>query len=151
VYEIVPNVGIGPVRLGASRDDVRAGMGTMPRRFMKTSQSEHPTEAWGGFHVYYRGSSPTVEFIEVARSNEFVALYEGVDVHRTKAEELVAYISRDTPFDGRNRDLGYSYVFPAIELSLWREAMPESADDPDGQFFEAVGLGIRGYFSNQPS
>jgi hypothetical protein len=91
----------------------------------------------------------TVEFIEVAQSDEFVALYKGgVDVHRTKVDELVAYVARDTHFESSDRELGYVYVFPAIELSLWRATLPESADDPDGQFFEAVGLGIRGYFSN---
>jgi hypothetical protein len=151
-YEIMPKVGIGPVRLGALRNEVHAVMGSAPHRFMKTPQSKHPTEAWHNraFHVYYCGPAATVEFIEVAQSDEFVALYKGVDVHRTKADELVAYVARDTPFDRSDRELGYAYVFPAIELSLWRAVMPKSADDPDGQFFEAVGLGIRGYFSNPP-
>src|SRR5262245_30519712 len=105
-YEIVPNVGIGPVRLGASRDEVRAVMGSAPHRFMKTPQAEYPTEAWHGraFHVYYCGPLPAVEFIEVARSDEFVVLYKGMDVHRTRADKLVAYVSRDTPFDSNHRE-----------------------------------------------
>lgn len=148
VYKVVPNLGVGPVRLGASREEVRAAMGSDPfiwRRFNADENHWHQST----LQVHYEEQRQTVEFIEVARSDEFVALYKGVDVHRTRADELVAHVSRDTPFDAHDRELGYAYVFRAIELSLWRGVMPESAGDPEGQFFEAVGLGVRGYFSNQ--
>src|SRR5262245_59677654 len=131
VYEIVPHVGIGPVRLGASREEVRAAIGSAPfiwRRFNVDENHWHQSS----LQVHYEGQSQTVESIEVARSDEFVAVYKGIDVHRTTADELVAHVSRDTPFDDSDRELGYSYLFPAIELSLWRAVMPESTDDPDG-------------------
>ena len=134
IYDVSPGVGIGPVKLGASPDDVRAVMGSVPRRFMKTPKSEHATEAWHTLHVYYRGSPPTVEFIELGKSSEFRVRYKGVDVFGTRASDLIALVSADTPYDPRDRELGYSYVFPAIELSLWRSVVPESddADDSDG-------------------
>ena len=151
IYDISPGVGVGPVKLGSSPGDVRAVMGSAPHRFMKTSKSEHATEAWDAFHVCYRGTPPTVEFIELGKSSEFRVHYKGIDVFETRASDLVALVSADTPYDPRNRELGYSYTFPAIELSLWRSVVPESDDDPDGQFFEAVGLGITGYFSGGSS
>ena len=82
IYDINPGVGIGPVKLGSSPDDVRAVMGSAPHRFMKTPQSEHATEAWDAFHVYYRGSPPTVEFIELENSSEFRVRYKELTYSR---------------------------------------------------------------------
>lgn len=114
IYDISPGVGIGPVKLGSSPDDVRAIMGGAPHRFMKTSKSEHATEAWHNhaFHVYYRGSPPTVEFIELGKSSEFVVRYRGIDIFDTRASDLVVRISADAPYDPHDRELGYSYLFP---------------------------------------
>src|SRR5262249_18707060 len=142
---------IGPVRLGASRGEVRTTMGSTPHRFMKTRNAEHPTETWhdNAFQVHYRGSPPTVDFIELANSAAFRVRYKDIDIFGTRASELVARLSAETPYDPNHRELGYSYIFPAIELSLWRQVMPESDDDRVGQFFDAVGLGIAGYFSGQ--
>ena len=80
-------------------------------------------------------------------SSEFRVHYKGIDVFGVRASDLVALVSADTPYDPSIRELGYAYVFPAIELSLWRSVMPDSDDDQDGQYFEAVGLGVAGYFS----
>ncbi len=100
------------------------------------------------FQVHYDAATDKVEFIELAASDKYVLLYKGIDVHRTLADELVALISRETPYDPNNRELGYSYTSPQIELSLWRSIMPEAdEDDPDWRYFEAVGLGAPGYFS----
>jgi hypothetical protein len=150
IYEINSGIGIGPVRLGSSPADVRAAMGGAPHRFNRWL-AEHATEAWHGsaFQVNYRGYPPTVDFIELANSSEFRVHYKGIDVFATRASELVARLSADMPYDPNHRELGYSYIFPAIELSLWRQVMPESDDDRAGQFFDAVGLGIAGYFSGQ--
>jgi hypothetical protein len=147
VYEIVPDVRIGPVKLGSSREEVRAAMGTDPHICRRFNSDEHHWHK-SSLQVHYEDQSQTVEFIEVAQSDEFIALYKGLDVHRTKADELVAHVSADTPYDPDDWELGYTYVFRAIELSLWRPIVPESPADLDGQFFEAVGLGIRGYFSD---
>jgi hypothetical protein len=145
-YEIVPSVGIGPVRLGSSREEVRAAMGTDPYICRRFNADEHHWHQ-SSFQVHYDERSQTVEFIEVAQSDEFVALYKGVDVHRTKADELVAHVSADAAYDPDNWELGYSYVFRALELSLWRPIVPDSPEESEGRFFEAVGLGIYGYFS----
>ncbi|HTO81229.1 MAG TPA: hypothetical protein VMQ73_03295 [Methylomirabilota bacterium] len=147
IYNIHPGIGIGPVRLGWSPAEVRTAMGSAPHRFMKTATSEHPTDAWDAFHVYYRGSPPTVDFIELGKSTEFRVRYNGIDIFGTQASDLIALLSAETPYDPHDRELGYTYVFRAIGLSLWRPFMPESETDPDGQFFEAVSLGVAGYFS----
>ena len=146
-YQIIPGVGIGPIKLGATRSEARLAMGSDPRICRRFDLDEdHWYESC--FQVHYDAASDKVEFIELAASDEFSLLYNGIDVHRTPADELVALISRETPYDPNDWELGYTYAFPKIELSLWRSIMPESGDDPDGRYFEAVGLGAPGYFSN---
>ena len=150
IYEINLGIGIGSVRLGSSPPDVRAAMGVAPYRFNRRLAG-HATDAWHGsaFQVNYQGYPPTVDFIELANSSEFRVHYKGIDVFATPASDLVARLSAEAPYDLHHRELGYTYVFPTIELSLWRQVMPESDDDPIGRFFDAVGLGIGGYFSGQ--
>ena len=56
-------------------------------------------------------------------------------------------MERHAAFDDSHPELGYSYVYPALETALWRPVIPESEDDAEGLTFETVGVGARGYFS----
>jgi hypothetical protein len=98
------------------------------------------------FQVSYSVAVGVVEFIELAKSRSFRALFDGVDVFATPASELVTLIERSAPWDPEDSELGYSYVFPNLDLSLWRPCVPDSPTHGDGQFFEAIGIGILGYF-----
>lgn len=144
-YQIIPGVGIGPVKFGATRSETRLAMGSDPKIWRRFDLDEdHWHESC--FQVHYDAVSDTVEFIELVASDEFILLYNDIDVHRTPADELVALISRDTPYDPNDWEPGYTYAFPRIDLSLWRPVLPESEDDPDGRCFKAIGLGVPGYF-----
>jgi len=59
----------------------------------------------------------------------------------------VTLIRRYADLDTTDPELGYSYLFPRISLSLWRSVKPDAADQ-DGRFFEAIGVGVPGYFEN---
>jgi hypothetical protein len=146
-YVVNPGVGVGPVRLGMHRDEVRAAMGQEPERFLKAGTSRYETDAYhdSAFQVFYEGDEPRVEFIELSGHGGFVAFYRGKDVFGTEASDLVEFIARDAPVDDRDPEFGYSFVFPSLELSLWRPVLPE--DDPDGEFFSTIGVGVEGYFS----
>jgi len=78
-------------------------------------------------------------------------IYKGMDVHRTKASHVVATISKDAPFDPEDPELEYSYLFPKLELSVWRPAVPENETDAEGKFFATVGVGRKGYYSEESS
>jgi hypothetical protein len=126
----------------------------MPRdrvSFRIGPSAPHDTDAFfnSGFQVYYKGDASTVEFIELARDSGFKALYGGVDVFASQAEELVERIAQDSPFDPEDPFIGYSYIFPDLELSLWRPVVPASPDDDEGQHFSWIGIGVRGYYSTQ--
>lgn len=148
-YQVVPKVGIGPVKLGMHRAEVHSLMGTPPVGFRKTETERYETDAYhqNGFQVFYAGDEPRVEYIELSRDSGFVVYYKGIDVFGTKAEDIVNLIAQDAPFDQNDQELGYSYVFPALELCVWRPVVPESEDDPDGRYFSTIGIGVAGYYS----
>lgn len=147
-YDVRPLIGIGPVLLGMSRAESRRAMGQeQPKPSGKNSESSQK-DAYheSAFQVHF-DAKDQVEYIELGPSPLFGALYKGVDVHRTKAIDIVARFSKDAPFDAEDPELGYSYIFRALELSVWRPVIPEDEGDPTGQFFESVGVGRKGYYT----
>ena len=48
-----PLTNVGPVKLGATREAVRAAAGPEFEEFAKSSSSENTTDDYGSFHVYY--------------------------------------------------------------------------------------------------
>jgi len=99
------------------------------------------------FQVFYDASEQHAEYIEVSKSAEFTVLYKGINVFTLPADELISLIANDSPFDPTDPELGYSYVFPDLELACWRPILPEGLDDNEGRFFATVGIGTKGYFS----
>ncbi len=74
------------------------------------------------------------------------ALYKDIDIFVTPADDVVARIARDTAFDPNEPEIPYSYVFPELQLSLWRPVIPESDTDAEGRHFSTIGIGRRGYY-----
>jgi len=148
VYEVLPHVGVGPVRLGMSRDEVRRVMTGPCQPFRKGPFAAHETDAFhrSGFQVFYGGESPVVDYIELSRDSGFTASYRGVDVFAAPAERVIALFAHDAPFDPRHPELGYSYIFPGLDLSLWRPTLPDSPEDPEGREFATIGVGAAGYY-----
>jgi len=147
-YMVKPMVGIGPVLLGMTRPESRHAMGQEPESFKKSPDACCLTDAYhdGAFQVFFDGQDK-VEYIELSGpSPGFAALYKGIDVHRSKATEVVALISKDSSFDQDDPELGYSYIFHSLQLSLWRPVVPEDDQDQEGQFFATIGVGKHGYY-----
>ena len=74
------------------------------------------------------------------------AIYQDLDVFTTVAEQVVQHITQQASFDADDPELGYSYIFPALDLSLWRPDLPE--DNPGSQYFATIGIGKAGYYRN---
>jgi hypothetical protein len=147
MYEVIPLKAIGPILLGMSREESRSAMGIQPDTFRK-ADSATLTDAYDlqGFHVYF-DEDERVEYIEIFPSR-MPAMYKGVSVFETKADDLVAEISKDAQCDKDDPELGFSYVFPELELSLWRGMIPESEDDVEDDYFSSLGIGRKGYYSH---
>jgi hypothetical protein len=144
-YIVDPLRGIAPVLIGMSRDEVRRVMSEKPQAFRKTSASQYETDAFHGaaFQVFYAGDQPCVEYIELSRSPHLIAMFRGINVFETPAEDLVRLISQYASYDESDREIPYSYIFPSLEMSLWRPVV----EDEERRFFSTIGIGIRGYYS----
>ena len=126
-----------------TRDEVHSLLGTP-----KTTRGLRREGFLGGFYVDYDDEG-TVEFIEMAKSDQFLSSYQGVCLHRVTADEAVKFVSCFDQFDENNPERGYTFLFPKLQLSLWRGIVPMAEQEPDnmnGRYFEAVGVGRLGYF-----
>ncbi len=148
-FAITPHVGVGPVRLGSTRAEVHALLGP-PAAPPRDNREMY----FDGFFIDY-DSTERVEFIELARSAQFRGLLHGTCLHEVAAAQAVAFVSRFDSYDSHDPELGYSYTFLGLQLSLWRGAVPDPNRpdlDPTAYRFEAVGLAISGYFTpSQPN
>ena len=151
VYEATPRVGVGPVKLGMTREEVRRVMPGPCDSFLKGLNPEHETDAFHdrGFQVFYGGEGPVVEYIELSRESGFRVLYRGLDVFATPADQVLAHVSGDAAIDPNDPELGYAYIFPDLDLSLWRPVLPESPEDPEGREFSTIGIGVAGYYADR--
>jgi len=140
VLIIEPLVGFGPIKLDMGRMDVHATLG--PSDFTHGNREGFLSGLMVDFN-----SDGRVEFIEIAKSRKYVAFLNGIDVHSLPASKLIEHLSRQSAYDRDDPELGYSYIFKDMQLSLWRSVMPESSADPVGRYFEAVGIGVHGYFN----
>ena len=143
-FAIEPLIGIGPIRLGSSRAEVHAIFG---------DPVKHPSDTremyLDGFFVEY-DETGRVEFIELARSDQYRATFLGIALHDVPAEHAIALVSNLDPRNSDDPKPGHSYTFLRLQLSLWRGTVPElgqSADNPDGRYFEAVAVARVGYFT----
>jgi hypothetical protein len=123
--EIVPNVGIGKVRLGMSREEA----------------------GWlceAGMQIDSSGNPPVVTFIQVAHGTG--AEYRGVDLFDDPADDVVAAIARLERLDPADYPPGkHSYLFPALNLILWRGEVSDEPGD-QGYTFQAASIHVPGYY-----
>ncbi len=141
-FEVVPHKGVGPIQFGMSREEVHLIFGKPQFAY------DNREMFLDGFMVDFDAGGK-VEFIELTKSSQFRAIFEGKCLHEIPAEEPVAYVSEFGVYDHSDHELGYSYTFLDLQLSLWRGTIADedqAPDDPGGRFFEAVGAAEQGYF-----
>jgi hypothetical protein len=149
-YEIAPLKGVGSILLGMRREVSRNAMGTSPKTVRKSSAAESLTDAYNesAFQIFF-DAKDAVEYIELSSGGPIPVIYKGIPVFETPADDLIEVISLDAPYDENDPELGYSYVFPLLELSVWRPVIAESRNDEDGRYFSTIGIGRKGYYSNR--
>jgi hypothetical protein len=144
-FVLKPLHGVGPVSLGASREAVIAALGVPTASFYKTPDSRYPTDAWfgNGFQVFYEGEQPMVAFIELSEGCNFEVFLFDLPVFSTTTPTLIREVGHRAKLDETDPELGYTYIFPSLELAFWR---PDN-DDSEAPYFSTVGIGVSGYFS----
>jgi len=147
-YDVLPGAGMGPIRLTMMRDDVRRVMAEPPLSFKKGT---HWVDAYrlSTVQIFFADDEQHIEYIEISANEQILVLYRGVDVFTTPADTLIDLISQQGAFDPNDPQLGYSYIFPALELSLWRPGLPDQAGDDAYRCFITLGIGRVGYYSQR--
>jgi hypothetical protein len=84
-----------------------------------------------------------VAFIELSNGKDFETILFGLPVFVTAAPVLIREVGHRAKLDESDSELGYSYVFPSLNLAFWR---PDN-DDKEAPYFSTVGIGVSGYFS----
>ena len=145
-FEVEPHVGAGPIKLGLSRGELRKLMGAPFRTYSKVP-GEPLTDTYFGtdLQVYY-DAGDRVEYIELNGPRSINPTLRGRTLLFAPAEEVIEWMRGVSDFDADNPELGYSYIYPALDLSLWRPIVPEGPEDVEGLTFRSVGVGRLGYY-----
>jgi hypothetical protein len=145
-FTMWPLVGIGPIKFGMTRSEVRGILADLgqPKATLRSPNTDCFFQ--NAFQVSY-DEDGRVEFIETAASSDFQVLFHDSSLHEMTAEDAVQLVSQFAEYDKNHPEQGYSYIFPALQLSLWRPVVPADPDDTEGRHFEAVGVGKEAYFS----
>lgn len=110
---------IGTIKLGMTKIEVEACY----QEYITKYQKEYHTTNYikNAFRVNF-DANERVDFIEISSSlkDDFNCLFKNIDVFNTKADDLVNLIDKFAAYDRNHKELGYTYFFPAIGLSLWR-------------------------------
>jgi hypothetical protein len=145
-FFIEPLVGVGPIKFGQTRSDVRAVMSDLGQPQARLRSAKTDCFFGSALQVSY-DQDERVEFVESARSEAFQFLFHGEALHEMPAEDAVRFVSGFAAYYSGRAAKGYSYIFPALQLALWRGVLPSS--DPEerrGRFFDSVAVGKDGYF-----
>ena len=111
--KIEPHVGIGPVKLGATRSAARAALAEIG---MALEMSRETMDYFPGIQVEY--TSDLVSFIGVSWNRSYIATYRGVNVFDLPADDLFSSVALHDKF-GDHTFNTYDYVFPNQILTLW--------------------------------
>lgn len=124
-FEVYPNKGIGPFRLGMTEDKVvelqnRLFPGVFPGYYCRTD--------------YLDGRLAGVGLL--ADENRQI-LWDGLELTHVHVEELIPRLARKAEFacDCVDPELACNYRFPTLGLELWREMAyhPKLLDNPEFQ------------------
>ena len=140
-FEVIPKIGVGPVKLGVTRASVIESMGVEPKSFMKSPMSAHPTDSFfdAGFQIFYDGEPPKVESIELSRGCGFEICFSGCKILDFPVQDALIKLESITGYKPETEDHGYSYEIPELGLWVWRQSNEEN--DDESLYFATIGVG----------
>ena len=155
--EVLPNVGIGPVKLGMDRAISRKVMNQYYIEYRKTEDSEMTTDAYleNSFQIFFDNNN-RVDFIEVSYNPKVISLHYGkINLFETEGQELISILSKESSFLEKDKEIPYGYYFKDYALVLWRPVIPEDYSEGEvdeeyrnGRYFMVIGIGNKGYLFN---
>jgi hypothetical protein len=142
--ELKPRTGFGPIKLGASREEVRAAMASLG---FPLEGSQETIDRFCDNSIQAEFEDGRLSFIGVFYSDAFVAQYRGVDVFDVSALELFR-MAAAADNSGHHEFDPLEYLFPEQILTLWRaEPQYDYRRKGERQVWGQVGLGNDAYMS----
>ncbi len=146
VFDLVPHVGAGEVHLGMRRSEVRRLLGDAVMSYKKVPGAVLTDRYFADLQVAY-DREDRVEYIELNGPGDVDAVFRGRSLLFLPADEVLDWMKRFAEYDPDDPEVGYSYVYPDLDLSLWRPVLPDNPEDDDGRYFQSVGIARAGYFA----
>ena len=165
-FNIKPHIGVGNLKFGMVREEIRKILGepeySTERESIEYEDFSLPTPAQDGYfenelQITYDEDFKAIFFEFYGKDAEHLKVYlNGLDVFKIPAPQLIKKITATTgsSFDVDDREVPYSYVFPDIDLSVWRQFVPEQDEHnqevleaDEGKYFWTIAIGKKGYYS----
>ncbi|WP_195984825.1 hypothetical protein [Clostridium sp. D33t1_170424_F3] len=132
--EVIPNKGIGPLRLGMSEKEIFFALeqlrtkwtSTYKSNISKASDTDPYTRYQDGssfFMVRYKNNKAIEIAVDYELREKMIIDIYGMDVFNTLAEELVSNLKKYSTctYDMEDEQLSTNYEFEEIGVRLWRE------------------------------
>jgi hypothetical protein len=135
-WESEPLVGVNGIRLGMTYTEVVERLGTPSN--VRSSPPASVADWSSGLAVRF---NPDAEFIEFARGMGLSPRLHGVEIFAESADDVIRrMVESGSAFDS-DTERGHSFVFLSLQVGFWRSTVPGSDSNPDGRYFDSVGLG----------
>jgi hypothetical protein len=146
--EIVPHVGIGPVRFGMTREEVNVALsalaGAKPGRPKGGRSTTIMSYLRGSLQVEF-GADGTASFIEVSGDQATLCTYKGCDVFDLPATESFALFAADDA-SGQHAFSAAGYLFPQLIVALWcADTQYDHKGNVSRSVYATVGVGDARY------
>ncbi len=149
IFDIIPLKSAGDVKLGLTKGEILSKIGHPTDSLPERDCYQYDTIF---FSISY-DQTESVEYIEYSAPTDTTTKVQikGIDIFGTPAEDLIHQITTQTgcEYDKEDVEIPYSYLFPDLELSLWRSVVPDTTDDMEGKYFMTVGIGTKGYYTDK--
>jgi len=147
--DIVPHLGIGPVRLGMTRAEVEIALARMPGALPRRRKGRS-----SAIDCYFRSSlqvdfdaDGTASFIEVWYYPATIFAYKGRDVFDLPAPELFALFAADDA-SGPHGFVASGYLFPGRIVALWEaDEQYDRKGKESRPVYATVGVGDERYLA----
>ncbi len=147
--DLLPPTGVGPVQIGAPLAEAESALalidGYVVPDPLRPKRRGFATYISGLSIALHPDGAGSVMAIEVYGSDADTVRFDGVDVFRTPADEIIALLESRTQV--QLEEEGRTVIAPDLPMSLWRGTLPDFPEDEDGRYFESALIARPGYFA----
>jgi len=142
-----PLESLNGIMLGWNREELQNKLG-VPERTIKNTDYYQINSLHYSIHFdreekieYIELSNPKIESVQI--------LLGSLNIFNSESIKLISSIEEtmNLAYNKEDPEFPYSFIFPEVELSFWRPTLPENENDEEGRYFETVGIGIKGYYT----